>query len=174
MCVTNPLTCVTLQWTVRWMARVGMSLCYTAWLVVLCGTVFHMCYHTTAAVGRVCAGAGRRTVATSCSCHMAPNLTTLRLRHDIAISSAQSIPTAFHSNNGRHVCYMYGMEYRLNSKQRGHRRQGLMLLSNPTEHWALKDDPEAANWEGHEDLSSTSRFLMTGRRSRLPGFMQRA
>ena len=101
---------------------------------VACGTVFHMCYHTTAAVGRVCAGAGRRTVATSCSCHMAPNLTTLRLRHDIAISSAQSIPTAFHSNNGRHVCNMYGMEYRLNSKQRGHRRQGLMLLSNPTEH----------------------------------------
>ena len=32
------------------------------------------------------------------SCHMAPNLTTLRLRHDILISSAaNSTPVAFHS-----------------------------------------------------------------------------
>ena len=63
--VTNPLTCVTLQWTVRWTARVCVSLCYTAWLVV-CTTVFPticVCYHTTAGGGRVCGGAGRRTVA---------------------------------------------------------------------------------------------------------------
>ena len=75
-------------------------MCYTVWLVVV-HTVFRMCYHSTvAAGGRVCAGAGEEQLL---SCHMAPNLTTLRLRHDILISSAaNSTPVAFHS-------YIYGM-----------------------------------------------------------------
>ena len=68
---------------------------YTVWLLVV-HTKFRMCYHSSTTAVDVCVLAlGEEQLL---SCHMAPNLTTLRLRHDILISSAaNSTPVAFHS-----------------------------------------------------------------------------
>ena len=69
-------------------------MCYTVWVVVV-HTVFRMCYHITQLLVDVCvlAALGEEQLL---SCHMAPNLTTLPLRHHILISSAaNSTPVAF-------------------------------------------------------------------------------
>ena len=73
-------------------------LCYGCWWYILCSVRVTIAAQLLVDVCVLALGEEQLL-----SCHMAPNLTTLRLRHDILISSAaNSTPVAFHS-------YIYGM-----------------------------------------------------------------